>query len=86
VNTLGNLARFLFLPGQRHDSVGAAPMLAGVAIGALIGDKGFDNDGLRQKLDEGAAIAAIPPNADRKTPLACDFAMYRLRHLIENLF
>lgn len=28
----------------------------------------------------------IPPKADRKTDIPCDFAMYRWRHLIENFF
>jgi transposase len=28
----------------------------------------------------------IPPKADRKTTIPCDFAMYRWRHLIENFF
>jgi hypothetical protein len=40
VDALGNLAHFLLLPGQRHDSVGAEPLLDGVEIGALIADKG----------------------------------------------
>ena len=86
VDALGNLARFVLLPGQRHDSVGVAPLLDGVAIGALIGDKGFDNDWLRHELDERGALAVIPPKADRKTSIACDFAMYGWRHLIENFF
>lgn len=86
VDALGNLARFVLLPGQRHDSVGVEPLLDGVAVGALIGDKGFDNDWLRRELDERGALAVIPPKADRKTNIPCDFAMYCWRHLIENLF
>jgi hypothetical protein len=27
VDALGNLVRFILLPGQRHDSVGVAPLL-----------------------------------------------------------
>jgi transposase len=86
VDALGNLVRFVLLPGQRHDSRGAAPVLDGIAIGALIADKGFDNDGLRQALDARGACAVIPPKADRARPIACDFAMYRWRHLVENFF
>jgi transposase len=86
VDALGNLARFLVLLGQRHDSVGVEPLLDGVAIGALIGDKGFDNDWLRRELNERGALAVIPPKADRKREIPCDFAMYRWRHLIENFF
>lgn len=31
-------------------------------------------------------MAVIPPKADRATKIACDFAMYRWRHLVENFF
>jgi transposase len=86
VDALGNLARFLLLPGQRHDSVGVEPLLDGVTIGALIGDKGFDNDWLRRELNERGALAVIPPKAGRKSEIPCDLAMYRWRHLIENFF
>ena len=86
VDALGNLARFVLLPGQRHDSVGVEPLLDGVEIGALIGDKGFDNDWLRRELDERGALAVIPPKANRKRNITCDFAMYGWRHLVENFF
>ena len=86
VDALGNLARFVLLPGQRHDSIGAVPLLDGIEIDALIGAKGFDNDWLRKELDDRGAGAVIPPKADRKTAIACDFAMYRWRHRIENFF
>ena len=86
VDALGNLVRFVLLPGQRHDSIGAAPLLQGVAIGALIGDKAFDIDWLRTELDERGALAVIPPKADRASRIPCDFAMYRWRHLVENFF
>jgi len=86
VDGLGNLARFVLLPGQRHDSVGVPPLLDGIEIGALLGDKAFDNDWLRKELAERGAIAVIPPKSDRKTAIPCDFAMYRWRHLVENFF
>jgi transposase len=86
VDALGNLAHFLLLPGQRHDSVGAEPLIDGIEIGALIADKGFDNDALRQELDVRGATAVIPPKSNRARQIACDFAMYRWRHLVENFF
>jgi transposase len=86
VDALGNLVHFQLLPGQRHDSVGAEPLLEGIEIGALIADKGFDNDALRQELDARGATAVIPPKANRSCQIPCDFAMYRWRHLIENFF
>ena len=41
-DALGNLVRFVLLPGQRHDSVGVAPLINGIEFGALLGDKAFD--------------------------------------------
>ena len=61
-------------------------MIEGVAFGALLGDKGFDSDALRADLDGRGAVAVIPPKANRTAAIPCDFAMYRWRHLIENLF
>ena len=86
VDALGNLARFELLPGHRHDSIGVAPLIEGIEIGALLGDKGFDNDWLRRELEARGVLAVIPPKADRARPIACDFAMYSWRHLVENFF
>ena len=86
VDALGNLVRFVLLPGQRHDSIGVAPLISGIDFGALLGDKAFDVDWLRAELDARGAIAVIPSKTSRKTLIPCDRAMYRWRHLIENYF
>lgn len=86
VDALGNLVRFVLLPGQRHDSIGVEPLLHGVALGALIGDKAFDSDWLRLELDERGALAVIPPNASRAKNIPYDADMYKWRHLVENFF
>src|SRR6187551_2087215 len=86
VDALGNLARFVLLPGQHHDTVGVRPLIEGVAFGALLGDKAFDADWLRADLDDRGATAVIPPKANRKTIISFDRDMYRWRHLIENTF
>lgn len=86
VDALGNLARFILLPGQRHDSLGVAPLIAGIDFDALLADKAFDIDWIRAAMDTRGATAVIPPKADRKRPITCDFAMYRRRHLVENFF
>jgi hypothetical protein len=86
VDALGDLARFVLLPGQRHSSVGVAPLIEGIGIVALIGDIGFANDWLRKELDDHGALAVIPPKKDRKTNIPCDFAMDRWRHLIKTFF
>ena len=66
VDVLGNLVRFLLLPGQAHDMIGIARLIKGVSFDALLADKAFDPDWLLQDLDERDAIAVFPPKADRK--------------------
>ena len=86
VDALGNLVRFVLLPGQRHDTVDVAPLIQDVSFGALLGGKVFDVDWLRAELDSRGAAAVIPSKANRKTAIAHDKVMYRWRHLIENVF
>ena len=86
VDALGNLARFVLLPGQRHDSVGVEPLIDGVDFAALIGDKAFDANWLRAKVNERGALAVIPPNASRAGKITYDAEMYKWRHLVENFF
>ena len=86
VDALGNLARFVLLPGQRHDSVGVEPLIKEIDFGALLADKAFDVDWLRAALDERGAVAVIPPKANRTKFIPCDFPMYCWRHLVENFF
>src|SRR5690349_23399105 len=81
VDALGNLVRFVLLPGQRHDSVGVLPLIEGIVFGALLGDKAFDADWLRADLDDRGAAAVIPPKANRKAAFDFDRDMYRWRHL-----
>ena len=85
-DALGNLAGFVLLPGQRHDTVGAAPLVEGVSFDALLGDKAFGADWLRANLDDRGAITVIPPKASRKMIIDHGKAMHRWRHLVENHF
>ena len=86
VDALGNLARFILLPGQRHDSVGVEPLIKDIDFQALLADKAFDVDWLRGDLDERGAVAVIPPKSNRTKLIPCDFDMYGWRHLVENFF
>ncbi len=88
VDALGNLARFVLLPGQRHDTIGVAPLIRDVHFDALLGDKAFDVDWLREELNQHGASAVIPPKANRKQQIGTtsDKDMYRWRHLVENYF
>jgi transposase len=86
VDALGNLVRFSLWPGQRPDSVGAPDLIDGLTFEALLADKAFDNNAMREVLEERGAEAVVPSKADRKQPIPHDRIKYRWRHLIENYF
>jgi transposase len=86
VDALGNLVRFVLLPGQRHDSVGVAPLIEDVEFGALLADMAFDNNALRAELNNRGARAVIPSMPGRKPSIPHDQHMYQWRHLVENCF
>ena len=86
VDALGNLVRFMLLPGQSHDMKGVAPLIQGVSFGALLADKAFDANWLLEELDARGAVAVISPKANRTLPRDHDAQAYKWRHLIENYF
>jgi transposase len=85
-DALGNLVRFVLLPGQRYDTVGVAPLIKDVEFGGLIGDKAFDANWIIAELDERGAKVVVSQRPKRKQPLAIDLEIYKWRHLIENFF
>jgi transposase len=85
-DALGNLVRFVLLPGQRHDTVGVAPLIKDVEFGGLIADKAFDANWIIAEVDERGAKVVVLQRPKRKQPLAIDQEIYKWRHLIENFF
>ena len=85
-DALGNLVRFLLLAGQRHDSVGVAPLIEGIEFEGFIADKAFDNNAIIAELSERGAKIVVSQMPNRKAPLAIDLDIYKWRHLIENFF
>src|SRR5712691_4615481 len=85
-DALGNLVRFVLLPGQRFDTIGVPPLIEGVKFGALIADKAFDSNDIIANLNERGAKIVISQHPRRTTPLQIDTEMYKWRHLIENFF
>src|ERR1700677_704713 len=51
-DALGNLVRFVLLPGQRYDTIGVAPLIEGTEFGGLIADKAFDANWIIAELNE----------------------------------
>src|ERR1700710_2720295 len=77
----------LLSEGQMSDYKGAALMLDALPKAkALLGDRGYDADRLRQALATRGIAACIPSKANRKVPIPHDATLYRCRHKIEIMF
>jgi hypothetical protein len=61
VDALGNLIRFVLLPGQRHDITSFDALMAGIYCLALIGDRALMPVGFASR-----SIAAAAPSGHRR--------------------
>jgi transposase len=86
VDALGNPVELMLTPGQAHDLACAEPLIENADPDALIGDKAYDADTFLDTLAHRGITPVIPPKANRKTPRACDFALYCERNLVERFF
>ena len=85
-DAVGNPTGFHPTPAQACDLDGAEVLLDGIAAGTLIADKGYDADARVIARPEAAGSAPVPPKSNRTEPRVYDKALYKPRHLIENLF
>ena len=85
-DALGNLVRFVLLPGHRFDTVGVPPLIDGIDFDAPIADKAFDSDTIIAGLNNRGAKIVISQHQRRTRKLPFDAEMYKWRHLIENFF
>ena len=79
---------FVLTPGQAHDVKGFGPLFGMLAdrIKALLADKGYDADAIRQELAKADVEAVIPTKSNRRIPILHDREKYRWRNLVERLF
>ena len=85
-DALGNLVKFILMPGQRHDITGVKELIADVRFDALLADKAFDANWLIEELNRRGAQVVISQMPRRRSPLEIDPEVYKWRHLIENFF
>jgi transposase len=85
-DALGNLVRFVLLPGHRYDTIGVPPLIDRVAFGGLIADMAFDSNAIVAELNQRGAKIVIAQHPRRTSPLEIDADLYKWRHLIENFF
>jgi transposase len=72
----GRPVGFVLTPGQTHDNQGFLPLLRliGERILAMIADKGYDADAIREELNFNGIEAVIPPKSNRKITIPYDIA------------
>ena len=52
----------------------------------MLADKGYDSDDVRASLLLKGILPVIPPKANRKEAIACDFHAYKDRNRVERMF
>ena len=73
--------------GQMSDHKGAVLLFDALPRAKeLLGDKGYDSDWFRAALSARGITPCIPPKSNRKVQYHYDKAVYKKRHLVENLF
>jgi transposase len=85
-DALGRPLRFILTGGQVHDVVPAPTLLEGVQGGAVIADKAYDSNALRQLIADNGMLAVIPSTRSRKVAIPHDADLYKHRNRIERCF
>jgi len=68
-------------------AIAADTLLDRVATGAILhGDKGYDSDAIRRKIESKGAAPNIPPKANRRWKNCFSPYLYRNRNAIERMF
>ena len=78
--------RLILTGGQVHDIVTAPALLEGIDGGAVIADKAYDSNHLRQLIANAGMLAVIPSIPSRKVPIPHDANLYKNRNRIERCF
>jgi transposase len=69
-----------------HESRTAEVMLEGIEGDAVIADKAYDSNAIRDSVKAAGMKAVIPSNGSRKRPIRHDKVLYRERNRIERCF
>jgi len=87
-NALGLPIGLILSPGEAHDVTGYDDLMEerDSDPGAMLGDKGYDSDRVRQDLLDRGAAPEIPTKRSRKVQYSVDGRLYALRARIECFF
>ena len=83
---LGNPVRLILGPGHRNDITQAHNLIEDLEPDAVIADKGYDADHLRDAVSANEAQVVIPPKSNRKAKIDYDKTLYKERNLVERFF
>lgn len=86
VDARGRAVRLLLAAGNRHDSVAAPDLVAGLDSRTILGDKAYGSAAFRELLDSLGLRACIPPKANESNPASYHKGFYKKRHHVENFF
>jgi len=85
-DALGMPIKFSLTGGQEAECRQAIPLLENVNASAVLADKAYDTNELREWLTIRGIKAVIPPKSNRKEAIECDYWHYKERHAIECMF
>ena len=85
-DALGRPLRFLLTGGEVHESRTAEAMLDGVEGDAVIADKAYDSNAIRDTVKVAGMKAVIPSKRNRSRHIRHDKVLYRERNRIERCF
>lgn len=85
-DSFGRPLRFILTAGQVGDVLAAPTLLEGFQANAVLADKAYDSNALRQLIANSGAEAVIPSNRTRRIIIPHDPTIYRHRNRIERCF
>ena len=78
--------RALVTDGTTADCTQAIPLIEGFAAKVLLADRAYDTQQIIDYANNNKIDIVIPPKRNRIKQRNCDWALYKLRHLVENAF
>ena len=85
-DTFGRPLRFRITPGQASDIAAAPGLLEGQRAKAVLADKAYDGNDLRDRITAMKAKAVIPSKRNRKVVIPHDTGIYKHRNQIGRCF
>lgn len=85
-DALGRPLRIILTGGEVHDSKTALALLEDVDARAVIADKAYDSNEIRNAIAAEDMVAVIPSKRSRKVRIPHDNALYKARNRIERCF